>query len=95
MTSAETVVGLIAGPLTICLAAIIKKMFPMSWGESLWRKTIVFLIVMVSCAIATTVVAAVSGSLTGVADLAEMYAIALATSQVVFRALPGHVKAPE
>ena len=85
--NAETIAGLLAGPLTTLIVSIVKGLFADAWSQSLWKKSIVFAIVLVVCALATAAVGIVSGSLSGVRSFVEMYAVALATAQIVFRAV--------
>jgi len=89
--SAEVLAGLIAGPITTLIVAIVKGLFADAWDESVWKKSIVFAIVVLVCFLATVVVGVLSGSLSGAQSLVEMYAVALATAQIVFRAV--HAKA--
>ena len=87
MGNTEVIAGLIAGPVTVLITGIIKALFADSWDTSAWKKTIVFLVVLVVCAVTTAVVAALSGNLRDAHDLAGIYVVALATSQIVFRAV--------
>ena len=85
--SAEILAGLIAGPITTLIVAIVKGLFADAWGQSVWKKSIVFAIVVLVCFLATVAVGVLSGSLTEARSLVEMYAVALATAQIVFRAV--------
>ena len=85
--SAEILAGLIAGPITTLIVAIVKGLFADAWDESVWKKSIVFAIVVLVCFLATVAVGVLSGSLTEAQSLVEMYAVALATAQIVFRAV--------
>ncbi|HUW14701.1 MAG TPA: hypothetical protein VM537_33585, partial [Anaerolineae bacterium] len=76
--NAETLAGLIAGPITTLIVAIVKGLFADNWAESLWKKSIVFAIVLVACALVTAAVGILSGSLSDVRSFVEMYAVALA-----------------
>jgi len=89
--SAEILAGLIAGPITTLIVAIVKGLFADAWDQSVWKKSIVFAIVVLVCFLATVAVGVLSGSLTEARSLVEMYAVALATAQIVFRAV--HAKA--
>ena len=83
----ELIAGLIAGPLTTAIVGLCKRIIGKTWAGEPWQKTAVFAIVLVVCAITSAVVGTVTGALNGATSLAEIVAVALATSQVVFRAV--------